>query len=305
MTAESNLPVFKVTGGTVSERESFIQQLLTALEKNSLFGMYLKGDACQNCHLLLSQVKLCDLVLIDTEVGFPVQQILIGGQEKKRQDCFCWTGGDGQVIQRLVDRLKTRLDELLLEVPVWACILIGGRSSRMGRPKHLITVENQKTWLEKTVETISPLVQGYIVSGAGTLPDTLKDSIRLPDVPGVFGPLTGMLAASRWQPMVSWLFVACDMPYITIESIQWLLSGRHAGCWGRVPRLAESDHCEPLFAWYDFRSSQLFEKQLWDENLRIGLVGQHSKIDNPVIPDRLVAGWQNINTPAQLKAALK
>ena len=135
------------------------------------------------------------------------------------------------------------------------------------------------------------------------LPAKLSDIVRLTDIPGVVGPLTGILAASRWQPTVTWLLVACDMPHITPEAIHWLLSGRRAGCWGRVPRLEGSKHCEPLFAWYDFRAAQLFEEQLYQGNLRIGGAASHPKIDNPLIPESLSYGWKNINTPQQLKAA--
>jgi molybdopterin-guanine dinucleotide biosynthesis protein A len=101
------------------------------------------------------------------------------------------------------------------------------------------------------------------------------------------------------------MFVACDMPHITPEAIHWLLSKRRSGCWGRVPRLAGNKHYEPLLAWYDFRAAQLFEEQNYSGNLRIGAVASHLKIDNPVIPETLAYGWQNINTPEQLKAALR
>jgi molybdopterin-guanine dinucleotide biosynthesis protein A len=90
------------------------------------------------------------------------------------------------------------------------------------------------------------------------------------------------------------------MPHISTEAVQWLLSGRKSGCWGRVPRLAEKDHCEPLFAWYDFRAAQLFENQLYSGNLRIGGAAAHPKIENPVIPKSLRHAWQNFNRPDQI-----
>jgi molybdopterin-guanine dinucleotide biosynthesis protein A len=149
------------------------------------------------------------------------------------------------------------------------------------------------------------MVDGLVVSGTGRLPDNLADTVRLADIPGVAGPLTGIVAARRWQPMVSWLLVACDMPHITPEAIQWLLAGRHAGCWGRVPKLAKSTRVEPLLAWYDFRAGHLFEEQLYEKNLRIGDVAAHPKIDTPFIPEALCQSWMNINTPQQLSAVPK
>jgi molybdopterin-guanine dinucleotide biosynthesis protein A len=275
---------------------------MAVLERRSLCGVFLKRAAYRNQsrYALLSLTKLYDLVIIDAGVDLPAQQIRIGGHEDSVRDSLVWTGGDDPAMQGFTDRLVLKMDELVLQTPVWGCILIGGKSSRMGRPKHLIEDENKITWLERTTDILRPLVDGLVVSGAGMLPEKLADTIRLPDIPGVVGPLTGILAASRWQPMVTWVLVACDMPHITPEAIQWLLAGRRAGCWGRVPRLAGDKYCEPLFAWYDFRAAQLFEEQLYGGNLRIGGAASHPKIDNPVIPESLRYGWQNINTPDQL-----
>ena len=297
------LPVFQVSGRTEGERVEFVLRLLAELERRSLSGVFLKREECQNPYAMRSMVKLYDLVVVDVGVDLPAQQIQIKDYEDSGQGSFSWTGGDDLALQAFTDRLIEKLDDLVHRTPVWGCVLIGGKSSRMGRPKHLIEDESKATWLERTTDILRPLVDGLIVSGAGMLPEKLSDIVRLTDIPGVVGPLTGILAASRWQPTVTWLLVACDMPHITPEAIHWLLSGRRAGCWGRVPRLEGSKHCEPLFAWYDFRAAQLFEEQLYQGNLRIGGAASHPKIDNPLIPKSLSYGWQNINTPQQLKAA--
>ncbi len=297
-----NIPVFHISGKTEGERGGFVQRLMAALARRSLGGVFLNREVCQNLsqYALLSLVKQYDLVILDSGIDLPAQQIRLGGYEGSMQDSFVWTGGDDLAMQQFSDRLVEIMDELVRQTPIWGCILIGGRSSRMGRPKHLIEDENKRTWLERTTDIRRPLVDGLVVSGAGLLPEKLGDMVRLADVPGVAGPLTGILAACRWQPTVTWVLVACDMPHITPEAIHWLISGRRAGCWGRVPRLAEKKYCEPLFAWYDFRAAQLFEEQLFEGNLRIGGTASHSKIDNPVIPESLRSGWKNFNTPDQL-----
>jgi len=298
----SGLPVFQVSGRTERKRGEFVQRLMADLERRSICGVFLKWQECQSRYALRSLVTQYDLVIFDTGVDLPVEQIQIGGYGDSGQDNLVWTIGDDLAMQKFTDRLVEKLDELVRGTPVWGCILIGGKSSRMGRPKHLIEDKNKTTWLERTTDILRPLVDGLMISGAGVLPEKLTDIDRLADIPGVVGPLTGILAASRWQPTVTWLLVACDMPHITQEAVQWLLAGRRAGCWGRVPRLEGSKHCEPLFAWYDFRAAQLFEEQLSDGNLRIGGAASHLKIDNPLIPESLRYGWQNINTPEQLKA---
>jgi molybdopterin-guanine dinucleotide biosynthesis protein A len=300
----SCIPVYQLSGLTEELRSKFCGRLLSYLEKRSIDGVYLKKKDLLNECALLSLVKLYDLVIIDTGIDLPLHEIRMESYDKTIPAGFVWTHGNGSdlAIESFAGQLIKELDERVFRIPIWACILIGGKSSRMGRPKHLIEDEHM-TWLERTTNILRPLVDGVVVSGSGLLPDTLTDIVRLVDVPKVVGPLTGILAAMRWQPLVTWLFIACDMPHITPEAIHWLLAKRRSGCWGRVPRLAGNKHCEPLLAWYDFRAAQLFEEQNYSGNLRIGAVASHLKIDNPVIPDTLAYGWQNINTPEELKTA--
>jgi len=299
-----HLPFYQIKGGTELEREAFGQILLAALVRRSLCGVYLNRERCQNSHwhTLYSLARIHDLVLIDEAVELPVELLSAATRKLSEQDCLFWSGGEDPAMEDFIDCLIEKMDALARQVPVWGCVLIGGKSSRMGRPKHLIEDTKHTTWLERTTDILRPMVDGMVVSGAGILPDRLAGMVRLPDIPGVAGPLTGVLAATRWQPTVSWLLLACDMPFISPEAIRWLLSGRRAGCWGRVPRLAGREHCEPLLAWYDFRASHLFEAQLACGNLRIGQAGLHHKVDNPLVPGPLCNGWENINTPDELPA---
>jgi len=119
-----------------------------------------------------------------------------------------------------------KLTSVQQEIPIRACLLIGGRSSRMGRPKHLIRGGNGRTWVENTVDLLRPFTKEIVLSGKGDVPGNLAALTRIPDVPDVQGPLTGILAAMRWRPDSCWLLLACDMPNITTESLEWLLASR-------------------------------------------------------------------------------
>lgn len=299
----SSLPVFQLSGMTKDIRSKFVGRLLDCLLNLSIEGVYLNKKDFHKEYALLSWVKSYDLVIVDTGVDIPLQEIRMESYDKSVSTEFIWIDGNDLALEGFAGKFMKELDERVSRIPIWACILIGGKSSRMGQPKHLIEDEHNLTWLERTTNILRPLVDGVVVSGSGLLPDKLTGIVRLADIPDVVGPLTGVLAAMRWQPLVTWMFVACDMPHITPEAIQWLLSKRRSGCWGRVPRLAGNKHCEPLLAWYDFRAAQLFEEQNYSGNMRIGGVASHLKIDNPIIPDALAYGWQNINTPEQLKTA--
>lgn len=190
------------------------------------------------------------------------------------------------------------------EAPLRACLLIGGRSSRMGRPKHLIKGVNGKTWVENTVDLLQPFTKEIVLSGRGDVPESLESLIRIPDVPDVQGPLTGILAAMRWKPDSCWLLLACDMPNITTEALQWLIASRGSGSWGTVPRLKEDGFVEPLLALYEPQAKDYFEELCSAGILRISMVARRSKIATPVIPQSLCGAWSNINTPDELSQSL-
>lgn len=299
------LPVFQVTGGGKQERKRFAGMLAQELATYSLRTALLsKNDpvSLYDLHLLL---KTNDLILVTEESQLSAQQIVLDDAETGKYSgvasIFC---SDGD-IQKCLTELVLRLNVLAQKQATWACVLIGGKSSRMGQPKHLLKGDNGKTWLENSVDLLLPFVDGVVVAGKGDVPDSLSKTVRLPDVPGVGGPLAGILSACRWQPFVSWLLIACDMPLISQEAMSWLLDKRRAGDWGIVPVLGKGERFEPLYAYYDYRSGSLFEKQVFDGNLRISAIGAEDKVANPVVPQQLHHCWGNVNTPEQLKGTLK
>lgn len=238
------------------------------------------SDLCQRYDLVLAAGA--------TDPAFPA--LRLPGGETAADPSAC--------VQTILDQLQ----QTLRQVPVWACVLIGGRSSRMGRAKHLLADSRGRTWLENTVAVLAPRVERVVLSGSGLVPEGLQGLTRIADVPGVAGPLAGILAAMRWQPEVSWLLVACDMPSLCPEALTWLLDSRQPGRWATVPRRSEGSRVEPLLALYDRRCQAIFEEVLATGSLKIGDAARHEKIATPVIPEQLVRAWNNVNTPEELRA---
>lgn len=296
-------PVFQLRGGTELQRLDFLGKLRNECQHRHLYMTVVQKSSPQRFELFtLSQQ--CDLVVVDGLVDYPVHALCLESWEESRKGDMIRLDACGSM-DDFFEKLCTALDSFMLQSPLWACILIGGRSSRMGQPKHLLTMQDgrSESWIERTVRLVEPYVDGVVVSGKGDLPLSLKHLQRIPDIPGIAGPLAGVLSAMRWQPGTSWLVLACDMPFISADAIQWLLKGRRSGCWGRLPRMPGSDFCEPLFSWYDARTAHLLQDQFLTGNLRVGRIGKHPKIDNPTIPEELCSAWQNVNTPEQLKSA--
>ncbi|MDO8947468.1 MAG: molybdopterin-guanine dinucleotide biosynthesis protein B [Desulfocapsaceae bacterium] len=275
----------------------------------------LHGDTGSSFGFQLDQLaRQYDLVLVEGHGQTPVPKVWLLADDETGPPGMdaesdgnavlkVFSRGEARTVQ-VLDFLLHWLQEIWLQAPLWACVLIGGRSSRMGRPKHLLEKEASSTattWLEHTVALLQPLIGDNIaLSGAGFVPECLSHLPRLPDIPEARGPLTGILAAMRWQPVVSWLLIACDMPDINTEALTWLLSHRQPGCWGTVPCLHEDGYVEPLLAHYDYRCAPLFEQLLASGSLRIGQIARQSKIETPLIPLPLRSSWHNINTPQEL-----
>ncbi len=184
--------------------------------------------------------------------------------------------------------------------PVHAGILIGGGSTRMGRPKHLIGPAGL-TWLERTVAVMQPHVDALVLLGAGDVPASLADLPRLPDVADTDagGPIRGMRAALRWAPLAGWIFAACDQPRLGGAAIAWLLAQRAPGIQAVMPRRTGADAPEPFPAWYDFRAGRAIESLRRPRDL-----AAMPRSATPVIPAELAEAWLNINTPSALRAHL-
>jgi molybdopterin-guanine dinucleotide biosynthesis protein MobB len=174
--------------------------------------------------------------------------------------------------------------------PLYAGILIGGKSSRMGSPKHLLKLK-EKTWLER-IAAVTRKFGPTVILGAGKVPAKLHHLPRLPDAPGYEGPIAGMIAAMRWQPRARWLFLACDTPLITEEAIAWLLGQGGPGVWAVLARKGAKSRPEPFPGVYDFRILATLEALQGPAAVMHNLATRSTSL-----PPRLRVSWRNLNTP--------
>lgn len=195
--------------------------------------------------------------------------------------------------------LEPYLRRQWLRTPLYACVLIGGRSTRMGSPKHLLRKDG-RTWLERTVSLLRPKAQTVAVIGEGAVPEPLGDLVRLADAPDARGPMAGLLAALRWAPHASWLVAACDLPALSAEALDWLLATRAPGRWATLPRLEGCSRVEPLLAHYDFRAGALLEELAAGGDFALQDLSRFRAVYAPSPPAGLAAAWRNVNSPTDL-----
>jgi molybdopterin-guanine dinucleotide biosynthesis protein A len=181
--------------------------------------------------------------------------------------------------------------------PILGGLLVGGHSHRMGRPKQLLAA-GRRTLGEIAAESVGSVASPVVLLGAGEVAPGLHRLLRLPDPPGVEGPLAGLTSALRWAPHATWLVAACDMPWIAPRAVEWLLGQRRPGRWAVLPRTADG-RLQPLLAVYEPQAAQLVEGLIRSGNPAPRLLAQHEAVASPTVPEDLERHWGNVNTPQQ------
>ena len=176
-------------------------------------------------------------------------------------------------------------------------VLVGGRSSRMGRDKALLPAGG-RTLVEQTADYVKQAAGNVTLIG----PPDRYGFLGLPVIPDVaegFGPLAGLCTALR-NTAAEWnLIVACDMPALNAELLRKLLeSAESAGKDCLVPSSARG--IEPLCAVYHARILPVVESALNRKLLRMqDFVRQ---LDHEIWPVEDAGLVRNVNTPEEFAA---
>lgn len=202
---------------------------------------------------------------------------------------------DPDYVSKFLDFVHSELSRQQALRKLRAGLLIGGKSGRMGRPKHLLQI-NGETLVEKSYCVLSSVAEQTLLLGSADLPESLKSSVRLPDVPYAQGPMAGMLSAFRWEPSSAWIISSVDMPLMSAEAWRWLLSQRRPGVWAVLPRIDESSPAETTGACYEPMIFGEFEAMLRKREFKLQNIVSHPKVITPVIPAHLAQAWKNVNT---------
>jgi molybdopterin-guanine dinucleotide biosynthesis protein A len=102
-----------------------------------------------------------------------------------------------------------------------AFILTGGQSSRMGRDKALLEIGG-KTLLERAATLCAPLVSSVTLVGDPQRYSRFGFPALADRWPGA-GPLGAIATALGTAKQPLCLVLACDMPFVTVAWLDWLL----------------------------------------------------------------------------------
>jgi molybdopterin-guanine dinucleotide biosynthesis protein A len=178
-------------------------------------------------------------------------------------------------------------------------VLVGGRSSRMGRDKAALSLGDE-TLLERQLRLLDQIgVSQKLVLGRREHPHRAPDSVFVADAAGFAGPIAGLLAAIDKMDTSHLLVLAVDLPRLTARAPQALreLCTESAGS---VPC---RDHAfEPLVAIYHRSAACTLRAQATAGRFGIQewMCGAVARGEMRIwdIPEVLAPEFLNCNSPA-------
>jgi molybdopterin-guanine dinucleotide biosynthesis protein A len=185
-----------------------------------------------------------------------------------------------------------------------AAILIGGQSSRMGFPKSLLR-NGEESILVRIVAAANQVAREVVLVGEAPLPTAVAGVARLDDIPGVQGPLGGVLAACRRQPERAWIILSCDLPFMSAAALRWLLSFRNDKTPAVMPHLETPDMPEPLAALYLPAAGPVLENAAQRGERSLLRILVPGSVVSPKPPRHLRKAFRNVNTPEAWLEVLK
>ncbi len=180
---------------------------------------------------------------------------------------------------------------------LYGLVLAGGMSVRMGSDKGLIN------WHGKEQRYyIADLLAGFcsevfISCRAEQLPDISMEHKTLVDNYEGAGPAVGILSAFKSMPDAAWLVVACDLPLLDKQTIDFLINNRDTSCIASTFKSPFDGLPEPLITIWEPASFEVLKAHVADGYScpRKALIRNEARVNllMPPNPEALM----NANTP--------
>lgn len=188
-----------------------------------------------------------------------------------------------------------------MAAPLKGLILCGGRSTRMQQDKSLITYHGIPQWqyLYELVQSILPEV--YVSCREDQQASLGQDINVITDSIEGGGPSVGLLSANKVFPDAAWLVLAVDLPLISAQSVNYLISQRQVEK-DATSLISPVNHLpEPLIAiWEPSGLKKLRQSVSEGRNCprKTLLNADIHQIENPFSAEHF-----NANTPDEMKEA--
>ena len=177
-------------------------------------------------------------------------------------------------------------------------VLAGGKSQRMGFDKGAVNWhgKQQRYYVADMLKPFSDQV--YISCRADQQSEIDDNYLTLPDTFTGLGPYGAILSALRENPDSAWLVIACDLPLMEAETLQYLFDNRNTSTIATTYQSAFDAFPEPLITIWEPKSYPVLLSFLGQGYScpRKVLINSDITILQPPNPDALT----NVNTPDEL-----
>jgi molybdopterin-guanine dinucleotide biosynthesis protein A len=182
-------------------------------------------------------------------------------------------------------------------------VLAGGRSRRMGQDKALLERDGQSQ-LQYAYSLLAELTDRQFVSTRADQQEDAERS-RFPQIVDRYddiGPVAGILSALEAHPDADWLVLACDLPNLDQQTLEFLLEHRDDEKPFTAYRSSHDGLPEPLCAVYRSGSDKEIRAFLNDGLIcpRKMLIRSDTRLLDQPDPTAL----DNVNTPDDLAASV-
>lgn len=181
-------------------------------------------------------------------------------------------------------------------------VLAGGESRRMQRDKSSL-VYHDKSQREHVLSLMAPHCSKVYLSCNPIQAEAMGDREDIiEDVFLKLGPMGGILSAFRKDPDAAWLTVACDLPYLTEATLQYLVQHRNPSKVATAFLDADGVFPEPLVTLWEPRAYSLLLDYLSQGYScpRKVLINSEVEILNP--PNK--KDFYNANRPEEYEKAI-
>ncbi|MBS1597559.1 MAG: NTP transferase domain-containing protein [Bacteroidetes bacterium] len=181
-------------------------------------------------------------------------------------------------------------------------VLTGGKSSRMGFDKRSIQwhgMEQQyymagllKNFCDDVYMSVKNEEQAKAIVGYKTIVDTVTG----------LGPFGAILSAFEFQPDAAWFVVACDLPLLDKETLEYLSKNRNRNAIATTFKSPFDGLPEPLITIWEPNSYAVlreFQSNGYTCPRKVLIRNGNTQILNPSDPDALM----NVNTPQDFESA--
>jgi len=177
-------------------------------------------------------------------------------------------------------------------------VLAGGKSSRMGFDKGSIDWHG-KPQRYYMADMLKPLCNEVFISCRPNQEETNEQYAILEDTFIGLGPYAAILSAFKEKPDCAWLVVACDLPLLDMNTLQYLVDNRNSSKLATAFGNGYKDLPEPLITIWEPKS---YPKLL--SFLEQGITCPRKvliNIDAHLLTAPDVNALTNVNTPDELE----